>query len=271
LTPRRIVSPGDADIDQDGPVSPEVDNDADIVDDDVDDDVDDIGGSLALSRQRLAATILKPVKSVDAVLKRSIASSAHSLVSAVLILMLALGSAVAATFLGYQIINECRDVGLSLKDTLSDLGSAGGQRSDDFLSEYRLQANEFIQEYLPTVFDWVEAKSDFILQANNLTAAAVEGRLLMEQLRGARYCSRDERWVLKSTDMRSCALTLSLARPDSLTRATRFARSPGRSSSSRWPAPRRSKTRVRGKNLGSPSCSRRRRLNFPPVGTEYNG
>lgn len=214
MTPRRIVSPGDADIDHDGPVSPEIDSDADVVDD----DVDDIRGSLALSRQRLAATILKPVKSVDAVLKRSIASSAHSLVSAVLILMLALGSAVAAMFLGYQIINECRDVGLSLKDTLSDLGSAGGQRSDDFLSEYRLQANEFIQEYLPTVFDWVEAKSDFILQANNLTAAAVEGRLLMEQLRGARYCSRDERWVLNSTDMRSRALNLSPAPRASLAR-----------------------------------------------------
>ena len=84
-------------------------------------------------------------------------------------------------------------MGLSLKDTLSDLGSSGGQRSDDFLSEYRLQANEAIQEYLPVVFDWVESKSDYILRANNLTQAATEGRLLMESIRGPRYCSRDER------------------------------------------------------------------------------
>ena len=134
-----------------------------------------------------------PIRSFDAVLKRGIASSAHSLVSAVLILVLVLGSAIGATFLGYQIISECRDVGLSLKDTLSDLGSSGGQRSDDFLSEYRLQANEAIQEYLPVVFDWVESKSDYILRANNLTQAATEGRLLMESIRGPRYCSRDER------------------------------------------------------------------------------
>ena len=159
-------------------------------DGDDEDDVDD--GKLS----RLIVYVDKavaPIRSFDAVLKRGIASSAHSLVSAVLILVLVLGSALGATFLGYQIISECRDVGLSLKDTLSDLGSSGGQRSDDLLSEYRLQANEAIQEYLPVVFDWVESKSDYILQANNLTQAATEGRLLMESIRGPRYCSRDER------------------------------------------------------------------------------
>lgn len=159
----------------------------------VDKDADDVNNGILSKLITFVDKAVAPIRSFDAVLKRGIASNAHSLVSAVLILVLVLGSAIGATFLGYQIISECRDVGLSLKDTLSDLGSSGGQRSDDFLSEYRLQANEAIQEYLPVVFEWVESKSDFILQANNLTQAATEGRLLMESIRGPRYCSRDER------------------------------------------------------------------------------
>ena len=169
-------------------------DDSDDAEDDTSDEEEEEGEVGMLSHARMVTNkIVAPIRSFDGVLKRGIASSAHSLVSAVLILVLVLGSAIGATFLGYQIITECRDVGLSLKDTLSDLSGGGGQRSDDFLSAFRLQANEAIQEYLPTVFDWIEAKSDYILQANNLTQAAMEGRLLMEHTRGPRYCSRDER------------------------------------------------------------------------------
>ncbi len=179
------------------------------------DDGDDVDGGKVSRLVVFVDKAVAPIRSFDAVLKRGIASSAHSLVSAVLILVLVLGSAIGATFLGYQIISECRDVGLSLKDTLSDLGSSGGQRSDDFLSEYRMHANEAIQEYLPVVFDWVESKSDYILQANNLTQAAAEGRLLMESIRGPRYCSRDEREKLLVALARAGAHTEGCKREES--------------------------------------------------------
>ena len=142
----------------------------------------------------IVTRLMSPIHACDGYMKRAIQSSAHSLVAAFLILTLLLGTAVTAAFLGYQIVSEGRDAVLLLKDTISDPWS--GSQPDDVWTNlpfrYRAQVGEFIQDYLPHIFEWVEEKSDYILDANNLTAAAVEGRYLMESMRGLRKCSEQE-------------------------------------------------------------------------------
>lgn len=147
-----------------------------------------------VSRKNIMARLVAPIHACDWYMKLAIRSSAHSLVAAFLILSLLLGTAISAAFLGYQIVSEGRDAVLLLRDTLSDPWSSSPQDNvwTNLPQRYRGQMTEFIQEYLPQLFEWVEEKSDYILEANNLTAAAVEGRYLMESIRGFRKCSEEE-------------------------------------------------------------------------------
>ena len=161
---------------------------------------------------RVFLSVMTPLNALDACLKTCIQSSVHSLVSATLILSLVLGTAVSATFIGYQIVSEGRDAVILLKDTLADPWNLsmrdGPEQSSNnatefsksqiwsnipWLSTYKGQMSGIVENYLPHVFEWVEQKTDYIFEANNLTSAAIEGRYLMESLRGPRKCSDEER------------------------------------------------------------------------------
>ncbi len=145
-------------------------------------------------RMSILKRLMAPIHACDRYLKQAIRASAHSLVAAFLILSLLLGTAVTAAFLGYQIVSEGRDAVLVFKNSLSDPWSSRQTEAmwTNLPMRYRGQVTGFIQDYLPQIFEWVEEKSDYILEANNLTAAAVEGRYLMESMRGLRTCSEEE-------------------------------------------------------------------------------
>ena len=161
--------------------------------------------------ERVCVSVMTPLNALDACLKTVVQSGVHSLVSATLILSLVLGTAVSATFIGYQIVSEGRDAVILLKDTLADPWNLSlmdrlehSSNSTEFsksklwsnvpwLSTYKEQMSGFIEDYLPHIFEWVEEKTDYIFEANNLTSAAIEGRYLMESLRGPRKCSEGEK------------------------------------------------------------------------------
>lgn len=156
--------------------------------------------------RRMIDTLMVPIDVIDGRMKTLIRANAHSLVSAFLVLSLVVGTAISAAFLGFQIVGEGRSTVIMLKNTVSDPWSLGeGVKFNQtlptaqvlqnlsWLSPYRVQLSEFVQASFPAIFEWVEEKSDRVLESHNLTEAAMEGRYLMEYMRGPRVCSGDEK------------------------------------------------------------------------------
>jgi hypothetical protein len=164
-------------------------------------------GEPTMSRgRRLFDTFMVPIDTVDGRMKKLIRANAHSLVSAFLVLSLVVGTAISAAFLGFQIVGEGRSTVIMLKNTVSDpwsfgegvkfnqtLQTAHMLQNLSWLSTYRVQLSEFVQGSFPAIFEWIEEKSDRVLESHNLTEAAMEGRYLMEYMRGPRVCSEDEK------------------------------------------------------------------------------
>lgn len=143
---------------------------------------------------------------IDTPLKTMLRSSSHTLVSAMLISGLLLGTGSTVSFMTLKVVGEGKGALLAAKTALSDpwITSSGesmnvthgyaGNLWEKFpwLLPYRNQVSNFVQESLPGVLDWLEERGNHMLELHNLTDAAIEARYLMESIQGHRTCSQGE-------------------------------------------------------------------------------
>ena len=174
---------------------------------------------------KIVAWVVSVVDVFDTSLKRVLKSSSHTLVSALLISALIVGTGGAVSFFTIQIIGEARDSLIAAKNVLSDPWSNGAHISNSrianrtsgtlqvtiwerfpWLEPYHKQIAEFVDGSLPEILSWLEVRGNRILEMHNLTDAALEARFLIESLHGHRSCSVEE--------VKSMMISLAKARVD---------------------------------------------------------
>jgi len=157
---------------------------------------------------KIVSWVISVVDVFDRSMKRILKSGSHTLVSALLISALIVGTAGAVSFFTIQIIGEARDSLIAAKNVLSDPWTNGAQINDGnngtsgkqqsiwerfpWLEPYHNQIAEFVDGSLPEVLSWLEVKGNKMLEMHNLTDAALEARYLIESLHGHRSCSAGE-------------------------------------------------------------------------------
>eukprot|EP00890_Picochlorum_soloecismus_P003416 jgi/Picsp_1/4075/NSC_01585-R1_protein len=171
---------------------------------------------------KIVAWVISVVDVFDKSMKRVLKSSSHTLVSALLISALIVGTGGAVSFFTIQIIGEARDSLIAAKNVLSDPWSNGAQINSrnngtsgkeqniwerfPWLEPYHKQMAEFVDGSLPEVLSWLEVRGNKMLEMHNLTDAALEARYLIESLHGRRSCNAGE--------VKSMMISLAKARVD---------------------------------------------------------
>ena len=145
-----------------------------------------------------SSAVCAPFHALGSPIRHVVRTYAHSLVSALLICALIVGTGTTASFLTLKMVQEGRESLISVRQALSYPMMHGGNLTQrmqqlQWLASVQQHTAELVDKALPKLYAHINDYGFQVIERYNLTQAASEAQYLLESLQGSRQCSDSDK------------------------------------------------------------------------------